>query len=136
MLTSSVVLRRDHFDGFDESLPLAEDWDAWLRLLRGGAALAFVPEAVVRYRRHAGGATARLLDLARAQRRVHEAHAAAVPPAVAQRAAARDRAAEAEGLLRAGRRAEARALMPAGRRRTALAVPGLRGRVGRRDPYR
>lgn len=136
VLTSSVVVRRASFAGFDESFALAEDWEAWLRLVRGGAALVFVAEAVVRYRRHAGSETARLLELARAQRRLHEVHAGAVTPSHVEQAAARDRAGEAEGLLRAGRYAEARALLPAGRRRTLLALPLARGHAGRKDPYR
>lgn len=136
VLTSSVVLRRAVFAGFDESFALAEDWDAWLRLLQGGGTLAYVSAAVVRYRRHAGGATTQLLELARAQRQLHEAHARAVAPGLVEQALARDRAGEAEGLLRAGRYADARALLPIGRRRALLAVPLVRRRAGRRDPYR
>lgn len=134
--TSSVVMRRAAFAAFDETLVNAEDWELWLRLLAGGARVACVPEAVIRYRRHAGGISARLTELARAQRAVHERHAAAVSPTVRARALAADRTGEAAGLVREREYAAARALMPAGPRRAALAVPGLRALAGRRDPYR
>jgi glycosyltransferase involved in cell wall biosynthesis len=135
--TSSVVLRRAAFEPFDETLVNAEDWELWLRLLAGGARFACVPEALVRYRRHAGGISARLTELARAQRALHERHATAVSPAVRERALAADRAGEAAGLVREDRDyAAARALMAPGPRRAALAVPGLRALAGRRDPYR
>jgi glycosyltransferase involved in cell wall biosynthesis len=97
ILTSSVVMRREAFERFDESLPQAEDWDLWLRLLRGGARLTCVPEAVVRYRRHGAGLTGDVTVLAVAQRRVHERHADEVPPEVSDRALAADRAAAERG---------------------------------------
>jgi glycosyltransferase involved in cell wall biosynthesis len=134
--TSSVVLRRSRFEPFDETLVNAEDWELWLRLLAGGARFACAFETVVRYRRHAGGISARLTELARAQRVLHERHAAAVPAEVRDRALAADRAGEAAGLVRDRDYAAARALMPPGARRAALAVPGLRALAGRRDPYR
>lgn len=136
ILTSSVVLRRSVFPGFDEDYAQAEDWELWLRLLRAGHRLRAVPEAEVRYRRHPGGVTTDILRLARSQRALHEAYAETVPAALAAEALARDRRAEAEGLLRARRFAEARALMRPGLRRAAATVPGLRGALGRRDPYR
>lgn len=137
VLTSSVVLRRSAFaSGFDESYAQAEDWELWLRLLRDGHRLRAVPEAEVRYRRHPGGLTADVLALARDQQRLHEEYAPLVPEAVSRAALARDRAALAEGLLRARRYGEARALMAPGPRRVAAAVPGLRAMLGRRGPYR
>jgi glycosyltransferase involved in cell wall biosynthesis len=136
ILTSSVILRREAFPGFDESYPAAEDWELWLRLLARGDALLHVPEAVVRYRRHAGGLSARVSELAAAQRRLHERYAELVSPEASARAIARDRAAQAAGLASEGRHAQARALLPPSPRRALLAVPGLRGLVGRRDPYR
>jgi glycosyl transferase family 2 len=36
--------------GFDESLAIAEDWDAWARLILSGSKAGLVPEALVRYR--------------------------------------------------------------------------------------
>lgn len=135
ILTSSVVLRRAAFPGFDERYRTGEDWELWLRLGRDDRPLLSVPDAIVRYRRHPDGLTADLTELARAQRRLHEAHADAVPAAVRDRALAADRAGEAAGLLRDGRPDEARALLAPGLRRAVLGVPGLRSLVGRRDPY-
>jgi len=136
ILTSSVVMRRSAFDGFDESYARAEDWELWLRLLQAGHRLRAVPEAEVRYRRHAGGVTADVLQLARHQRRLHEAYADAVPVELSEEVLVRDEAAEAEGLLRARRFTEARGLMEPGPRRSLAAVPLLRRALGRRDPYR
>ncbi|GGI05424.1 glycosyltransferase family 2 protein [Egicoccus halophilus] len=53
---SNVVVRRDvlrELDGFDPSLPAAEDWDLWIRLARGGAP-GLVADPVVAYRFHGG----------------------------------------------------------------------------------
>jgi hypothetical protein len=50
-LSSAVVRRRwlDEFGGFDESLPLAQDWDLWLRLSQGcGIALMRAPLTIYR----------------------------------------------------------------------------------------
>jgi hypothetical protein len=136
ILTSSVVMRRSAFAGFDESYAQAEDWELWLRLLRDGHRLRAVPAAEVRYRRHPGGLTADVLALAREQHRLHEAYASAVPDELSRDVLARDCAALAEGLLRARRYGEARALMGPGPRRVIAGVPLLRGALGRRDPYR
>lgn len=135
ILTSSVVMRRSAFDGFDESYAQAEDWELWLRLLAAGHRLQAVPEAEVRYRRHPDGLTADIGDLARHQLRLHEAYAGLVPEAVSRQALARDRAALAAGLLRDRRFAEARKLMAPGPRRLAAGVPGLRRLLGRRAPH-
>lgn len=94
VLTSSVVLRRDACLGFDTSLPLAEDWDLWLRLLRAGRPLVSVPRAEVRYRRHAGGLTQDVAALAAAQRRLHARHGDLVGSANRTAALARDARAE------------------------------------------
>lgn len=136
ILTSSVVLRRDRQLRFDPAFRHAEDWDLWLRLLAAGRALVCVPDAVVRYRRHPDGLTSDLTAMARAQRRLHEQHAALVSPADRDATLAADARGEAAGLLRDGRPQQARALLEPGLRRTALAVPGVRGLLGRRDPYR
>jgi cellulose synthase/poly-beta-1,6-N-acetylglucosamine synthase-like glycosyltransferase len=114
--TSSVVLRRAALEavgGFSSPVRLAEDWDLWLRLAAGGYGFVSEPEAVVRYRRHAGGLTADVAALARCQLELHRAHGALVAPAVRERALAADAAA-----LRAAERR------------------GLRGLLPRRDPYR
>jgi glycosyltransferase involved in cell wall biosynthesis len=114
--TSSVVLRREALDavgGFPSPVPLAEDWDLWLRLAAAGVGFVCEPEAVVRYRRHPGGLTADVAALARCQLELHRAHAGLVSSAVRDRALAAD----AQALRRARRR-------------------GLRALVPRRDPYR
>ena len=137
--TSSVLLRRAALDaagGFEGPVEVAEDWELWLRLARGGGAFLCVPEATISYRRRPGALTADVAALAREQQRVHELHADVVDAPTRERVAERDRAALAAGLVRAGRHAEARALMRGGPRRAALAVPGLRALAGRRDPYR
>jgi GT2 family glycosyltransferase len=63
--------------GFDESLLVAHDWDAWLRLIFAGSRAGLVDEPLVRYRVHGGSLTAnrarsfgeraRVLDKARQQ---------------------------------------------------------------------
>ena len=40
--------------GFDESLAIAHDWDAWARLILSGAKAGLVPEALARYRLRPG----------------------------------------------------------------------------------
>ncbi len=132
---------------FDVDLPLAEDWDLWLRLARAGRRFVVAEDAVVRYRRHAGGLTADVAGLARASLEIHRRHADLVDPATARRLEQRDLLALQDGLIArgdwAGARAaldEARALGPVGRRATLrgalAAVPGARRALGRRDPYR
>lgn len=54
LTTSSVVARRECFrecGGFDESLPLAQDWDMWLRIAARWA-VGVVPAALTVYRVH------------------------------------------------------------------------------------
>ncbi len=54
LATSSVVARRDcvaRLGGFNESLPLAQDWDLWLRMVET-AEIAILPARLVVYRRH------------------------------------------------------------------------------------
>ena len=147
---SSVVIRRDALvdaGGLDSDLARAEDWELWLRLIAAGAAFAFEPRAVVRYRRRAGGLSADVAELARAQLELHERHAHLVDGVTRARVRARDLRALADGSIRDRRYADARvalreasALAPSPPRERALAialrVPGLRGRLGRRDPYR
>ncbi|WP_205695955.1 glycosyltransferase [Conexibacter sp. SYSU D00693] len=148
--TSSVVLRRRALrdaGGFLAPVPVAEDWDLWLRVARTGHRLVAVPEARVRYRRHPGGLTADVAGLARSQLRVHRAHADLVAPAQRDRVLAADLRALARGLARAGDARGARAALaeaaqvaaPSPRDRAlaaALALPGVRGLAGRADPYR
>lgn len=148
--TSSVVLRRAALaeaGGFASPVRVAEDWELWLRLCRTGQDAQCVPEAIVRYRRHPGGLTADVTGLARAQMKVHALHADLVAARVANEVQAADHAALAAGLAHDGdydgsraawdHVASMRALTRRERlRRATLAVPLLRGRVGRGDPYR
>jgi glycosyltransferase involved in cell wall biosynthesis len=147
---SSVVIRREALlaaGGLDSDLARAEDWELWLRLIARGAAFVFEPRAVVRYRRRAGGLSADVSELARAQLELHERHASLVDSVSRARVRARDLRALADGSIRERRFADARAalraaaaLAPAPTRERALTValrvPGLRGLLGRRDPYR
>jgi hypothetical protein len=60
--TSSVIARRAAFleaGGFDESLGNGDDLDMWLKLARTGATFAFLDVVGHRYRKTAGGITAR-----------------------------------------------------------------------------
>jgi glycosyltransferase involved in cell wall biosynthesis len=132
--------------GFESALPLAEDWDLWLRLVKRGATFFFEPRAVVAYRRHPSALTAGVAALARAQLELHRRHAGLVDGATRRRVEAADLRALAAGLAREGDHAHARAALreaagvdraPAGARvrGAALAVPGVRALVGRRRPY-
>jgi glycosyltransferase involved in cell wall biosynthesis len=148
--TSSVVLRRTALaaaGGFASPVRVAEDWELWLRLCAAGLGSVCVEESVVRYRRHPGGLTADVTSLARAQLAVHELHADRAGARAARQMLAHDWAALAAGLSRDGDYAGAReawaqvaARRPLRRgeraRRAALGVPGLRGHLGRGDPYR
>jgi glycosyltransferase involved in cell wall biosynthesis len=54
LVASSVMARRhclEECGGFDESLPLAQDWDLWLRLAQR-TGVAVLAEPLVYYRRH------------------------------------------------------------------------------------
>lgn len=147
---SSAIVRRTALEdagGFASDLPAAEDWDLWLRLAARDATFLCVPEALVRYRRHPAALTADVSVLARASLAVHRTHAAGVAPERRRALEAGDLAALADGLVRDRRYREARralaqsaALVPLSARqrlrRVALTLPGVRGRLGRRDPYR
>ncbi|TMK40277.1 MAG: glycosyltransferase family 2 protein [Actinobacteria bacterium] len=146
---SSAIIRADALaaaGGLDGDLARAEDWDLWLRLAARGAGFVFAPEAVVRYRRRPGALSGDVAELARAQLLVHERHGQLVPNELYRRVRARDLAALAAGLTRERRYSEARVglieaartggLSPRDRARMgALALPGARGLMGRRDPY-
>lgn len=148
--TSSVVLRRDALraaGGFASQTPyMAEDWDLWLRLLAGGATFVCEPAARVRYRRHAEGLTADLVQLARGSRQIHERHAGLVSAEARESAIGRDCITLARGEVRRRDYRSARAalrkaathtrLEPRERvLRMLLTVPGVRAALGRRGPY-
>lgn len=148
--TSSVVVRAgavQEAGGFESPLEQAEDWDLWLRLLALGRPFACEPGARVRYRRHPGALTADVRALGTARLALHAAHAALVDEPTRLRARAEDLRALARGHVRArdwsaarGALSEAASLAPPSRAERALAValaiPGLRALLGRRDPYR
>lgn len=137
--TSSVVVRREALrraGGVASALPVAHDWELWLRLAASGATAAAVGETVVRYRRHPGSLTADVAAVARDRRALHERFAEHVDAATVRTALAGDDAALAGGLardreLRGALTAYGRAVR--GRRPSPRPVlAGLR----RRDPYR
>jgi glycosyltransferase involved in cell wall biosynthesis len=101
---SSAVVRRDALHaagGYGGRFgQYAEDWDLWLRMLRGGATLRGVPQARIRYRRHPGGMTADVAAMARAQLALHRAHGDLVDARTRRRALARDARALARDRLR------------------------------------
>ncbi|MDJ0768705.1 MAG: glycosyltransferase family 2 protein [Ilumatobacter sp.] len=83
---------------FDVEAPPSEDWDLWIRLSRQGP-LEFLPEPIIRYRSHEGGASRQLSTMRKAELRVrHKAVRAA-------RAATDGAGAGAERLARRGLRA-------------------------------
>lgn len=150
--TASVVIRRaalEEVGGFDAGLGLAagSDWELWLRLAAAGHRFGCEPAAQIRYRRHRGGVTSDISQLAEAGLAVHHAHAGLVDAGTAARVRAADLVGLARGRIRERRWREAakaldeaRALAPLGRRERALRVlvriPGARAALGRRDPYR
>ena len=64
---SSVLARRrcfEEFGGFDESLPLAQDWDMWLRISQRSQ-LAVLPAPLTLYRLHPQQRSGRPLEMRR-----------------------------------------------------------------------
>ncbi|HYZ76630.1 MAG TPA: glycosyltransferase [Gaiellaceae bacterium] len=56
------AVRRDRLErigGWDESIPIAYDWDCWLRLVLDGCAVGIVDEPLVRYRLRHGSLASR-----------------------------------------------------------------------------
>jgi GT2 family glycosyltransferase len=121
--------------GFDESLLVAHDWDAWLRLIFAGSRAGLVDEPLVRYRVHGGSLTAnrarsfgeraRVLDKAREQAADLRQEELETLEASRREALKRARLAEARsGLLERRPRARRHALAAAAGRGL-----GLRSRV-------
>jgi glycosyltransferase involved in cell wall biosynthesis len=148
---ASAVIRRGALEsvgGFipEAPLPAATDWDLWLRLVTAGHAFVCEPGARIRYRRHEGSLTADVARLAEAGLAIHERHAALVDEATAANARANDLEALARGRIRQRRYSDAKralgqaaAIRPPAKRerllRTAVAIPGARTLLGRRNPY-
>ncbi len=63
--TSGLLIKRECINGhtFDESLPVASDYDLWARLLPGRMATQ-LPRVLVRYRSHSGNITQRKATMA------------------------------------------------------------------------
>jgi hypothetical protein len=128
--------RRDRLlavGGFDESLAIAYDWAAWMRLILAGARAGLVPEPLLLYRLRPGSLSAdrarslrervELLDGTAAGASLRAPERAALRSA-RRRAAARAAAEEArEALLESRHDARRRALALAG---TRGAAPGAR----------
>lgn len=149
--TSSVVMRRDALTkagGFaaGPALPLASDWELWLRLVEAGHPFVWEPAARIRYRRHAAGISSDLSSLAEARLAIHDCHAGLVSGEALARAKSGDLVSLARGRIRERRYGDAQdalrraaELAPLGPRERALAklvrVPLLREALGRRDPY-
>jgi glycosyltransferase involved in cell wall biosynthesis len=149
---ASAVVRRDALvgvGGFDggPALPAGSDWELWLRLVAAGHAFVSEPRAVVRYRRHSGALTHDVARLGDAGLAVHAAHADLVDGDVVRRARVQDLKTLARGRVRQRRYGDAREALreaaglgrlgPRGRLlRLLLGLPGLRGVLGRRRPYR
>jgi glycosyltransferase involved in cell wall biosynthesis len=149
--TSSVVIRRNALrkvGGFAAGppVPLASDWELWLRLVNAGYSFVWEPAARIRYRRHAAGISSDLAALAESRLAIHESHAGLVSAEALARAKSGDLVSLARGRIRQRRYGDARdalrraaELAPLARRERALAklvrVPLLREALGRRDPY-
>lgn len=147
---SSLLISREALvaaGGFACPTPLASDWEVLLRLVARGSSFIFEPEARVRYRRHGGGISRDVAGIVESQMELRELYSALAPPEVRRRVKAADLVGLARGRVRQRRYSAARellaasaALEPLGSReralRALLAVPGLRGALGRRDPYR
>lgn len=62
MCHGSMLIRREAFErvgGYDEALPVAQDYDLWMRALRAGHSLANLPEALYGHRLHASSTSSR-----------------------------------------------------------------------------
>jgi GT2 family glycosyltransferase len=71
----AAIMRREAFDatgGFDESLPAAEDFDMWVRIVERGWRIAQVAEPLAIYRRRPGSLSSATRQLRLATARVYE----------------------------------------------------------------
>jgi len=124
LTTSAMVVRRlgvEAAGGFDTrpGYFTVEDFDLWLRLAESGRRFAILPDVLGDYRRHAGGASAKLArhydHLVRVldDHAVRRAQAGTLDVAAALRRLARSRVAEARQLARGGAAAEAARVLAA-----------------------
>jgi glycosyltransferase involved in cell wall biosynthesis len=117
--SSSVVIRRALFERigpFVDKLP-CEDYDLWLRAFAAGALFHYEPRELVRYRRHDGQVTHKLLRMQRATYGVHRAHADEHAPGLVAEVLADDLARIGRFLVDEQRPREARAAFAASLRR-------------------
>lgn len=128
----AAIMRREAFEatgGFDESLPAAEDFDMWLRIVEQGWRVAQVPEPLAIYRRRPGSLSSATRQLRLATARVYEKAAA--------RLAGRPEAAIATAMMEQMRReagwAEGEELVLTGRTSAGLSLLH-RHRAGGRSP--
>jgi glycosyltransferase involved in cell wall biosynthesis len=149
---SSALIRRDALltvGGFapGTDLPAGSDWDLWLRLAAADYDFVCEPAARIRYRRHEGGLTSSVSRLAQAGLAIHERHRGLVDEVTYNEAKAADLVALARGRIRERRWGDARRALADVKRlrrlsgrerviRTLSAIPGVRGALGRRNPYR
>lgn len=110
----AAIMRREAFDaagGFNESLPAAEDFDLWIRILERGWRAAHVPEPLAIYRRRPGSLSSATHQLRLSTARVYETAAtrldgrpeAATASAMAERMRLEADWVEGEELVIAGR---------------------------------
>ncbi|WP_019833073.1 glycosyltransferase family 2 protein [Sphingomonas sp. PR090111-T3T-6A] len=128
----AAILRREAFDatgGFDETLPAAEDFDMWLRIVEQGWRIAQVPEPLAIYRRRPGSLSSATRQLRLATARVYEK--------AVERLAGRPEAAIAAAMMEQMRReagwAEGEELVMTGRTSAGLKLLH-RHRAGARSP--
>ncbi len=77
---STLLIRRSLYErlgSFDEEIG-TEDYEYWMRSLRGGAVFYYDPETLVRYRRHDANASSNHLSMREADLFVHRRYAAEV----------------------------------------------------------
>jgi glycosyltransferase involved in cell wall biosynthesis len=131
-----ATIRREAIDavgGFDASLRSAEDLDLWLRLLEAGWKLAYVPDALARYRRRPGQMSSNVEVMLRSALQVYqgaaerllgrpEAHDAETMSTITQRAIIAE---EGLGRIREGATSEGVSLL----RDAAVHQRSLRWRV-------
>lgn len=109
----TAIMRRQAFEavgGFDETLPAAEDFDLWLRLLERSWRAAHVPEPLAIYRRRPGSLSSATHRLRLATMRVYRMAAdrlgdrpeAAIAAAMAERMQREAGWAEGEDLVLSG----------------------------------
>ena len=145
--TSSSLIRRGPLEasgGFHP--PETDDWGCWMRLAEGGARFYHDPAVTIRYRRHPGGFTSDLTNVARMALAVQDAHGHDIDPGTRARVRRDYLTLLARGHVRRREWAEARAALRAAARAAPLrpreralgiisAVPVLREALGRREPW-